>query len=404
MLLIKKSRRFYEVCVSKISVPSTSMKIAYYAANLQGLTWVKPVHDITGGVLCTDREATAEQAKREFPDAEIRFFEPGTKWSARRARNERGGLISKRIDHVPLARIARELKPDVIVTTANFPHYIRRKGIAAWRQGSTFPHVKQVQMFHGISSKHNKFQKFMANYDLLLFVGERDKARFEKLGVLDRTQWQLIGLPRSDRIARGELNHDETLRELQLDAGKKTVLYAPTHGSLSSFFSWGQAICEAVPSDCNLIVKPHPLIGRTVTSGSSSDEMWARVQAFIEARGNAVFLSSQADIQKLMVAADVLVTDFSSAAEEFLIFNRPLVFANHLADGGYHLGRGEWDEIHAVGEVVTQTARLGGAIADALSTPEKFQAQREKMRDFVFYRVDGHAAERAAAAIREIVL
>jgi CDP-glycerol glycerophosphotransferase (TagB/SpsB family) len=163
------------------------------------------------------------------------------------------------------------------------------------------------------------------------------------------------------------------------------------------------AICEAVPRDCNLIVKPHPLIGRTVTSGSASDEMWSRVQAFIEARGNAVFLSTQADIQRLMVAADVLVTDFSSAAEEFLVFNRPLVFANHLADGGYHLGRGEWDEIHSVGEVVTQSARLGDAIADALSVPEKFQVQREKMRDNVFYQVDGRAAQRAAVAIHEIV-
>lgn len=379
------------------------MKIVYYAANLQGLTWVKPVHDITGGILCTDREATAGQAQREFPDADIRFFEPGYKWSARRARNERGGLISKRIDHVPLARIAREIQPDVIVTTANFPHYIRRKGLAAWRQGSSFPGVKQVQMFHGISSKHNKFQKFMANYDLLLFVGERDKARFEKLGVLERTRWELIGLPRSDRLARGELNRSDTLRELNLDPQNKTVLYAPTHGSLSSFFEWGLAICEAVPRDCNLIVKPHPLIGRTVTSGSASDEMWSRVQAFIEARGNAVFLSTQADIQRLMVAADVLVTDFSSAAEEFLVFNRPLVFANHLADGGYHLGRGEWDEIHSVGEVVTQSARLGDAIADALSVPEKFQVQREKMRDNVFYQVDGRAAQRAAVAIHEIV-
>jgi hypothetical protein len=380
------------------------MKVAYYAANVQGFTWIKPVHDLTGGTLCTDREATAEQARNDFPGADIKYFEPGSKWSLRRARNEKGSMLSRRIDHVPLARIARELKPDVIVTTANFPHYIRRKGWAAWRQGSTFPAVKQVQMFHGISSKHNKFQSFMANYDLLLFVGERDRSRFEKLGVLSQTQWKLIGLPRSDRIARGEISRATCLEELELDPNARTVLYAPTHGSLSSFFDWGVEICEAVPADCNLIVKPHPLIGRTVSAGSASDSAWTQVQSFVEQRANAAFLSSQADIQKLMVAADVLVTDFSSAAEEFLIFDRPLIFANHLASSGYHLKRGEWDEIHSCGEVLTRTSDLTAAMQRALEQPELFGAERAAMRDNVFYKVDGDAAARAAAAIREIAL
>jgi CDP-glycerol glycerophosphotransferase (TagB/SpsB family) len=378
------------------------MTVAYYAANLQGFTWIKPMHDLTGGVLCTDREATAEQARREFPDAEIRYFKPGMKWSARRARNEKSSVITKRIDHVSLAQIARELKPDVIVTTANFPHYIRRRGWGAWRQRDTFPNVKQVQIFHGISSKHNKFQKFMANYDLLLFVGERDKQRFERIGVLDKTRWELIGLPRSDRIARGEINRETTLNELKLSAENRSVLYAPTHGSLSSFFDWGLEICQAVPCDCNLIVKPHPLISRTVSSGSASDKAWHEIQSFLESRGNAVFLSSQADIQKLMVAADILITDFSSAAEEFLIFNRPLVFANHLAQSGYHQSRGEWDEIQSCGDVVTEKAGLDDAICEALETPGAYEAARTKMRDNVFFRVDGRAAERAAAAIRDI--
>jgi CDP-glycerol glycerophosphotransferase (TagB/SpsB family) len=242
----------------------------------------------------------------------------------------------------------------------------------------------------------------MANYDLLLFVGERDKERFAKLGVLDKTRWQLIGLPRSDRIARGEIKRDEVLRELSLDADKATVLYAPTHSSLSSFFEWGLQICEAAPRECNLIIKPHPLVARAIENGSADGTTWRAVQAHVASRENAVLLPGQADIQKLMVASDVLVTDFSSAAEEFLIFNRPLIFANHLAASGYHLGRGEWDEIHSCGEVVAAPENLCAAIEGALEHPERFDAQREKMRDHVFHRVDGQAATRAADALCEL--
>jgi hypothetical protein len=378
------------------------MKIAYYAANLQGLTWVKPVHGLTGGTLCTDREKTFVQAQSEFPGADLKLFRTTEKWSLRRARGEKSPLLSRKPTHLPLARIARELDLDVVVTTANFAHFIRRAGIGAWMQGGALPRVKQVQMFHGISSKHNKFKPFMANYDLLLFVGERDKQRFAKLGVLEKTKWKLVGLPRSDRVARGELRRETALQNLNLDTDKPTVLYAPTHSALSSFFDWGLDICRAVPRECNLIVKPHPIIARAIENGSADAATWNAIEKYLSEREAGVLLASQADIQQLMVAADLLVTDFSSAAEEFLIFNRPLVFANHLAAGGYHLGRGEWDEIHAVGEVVTEKARLQNAIVNALAAPETFQAQREKMRDFVFYKVDGLAAQRAAQAIAEV--
>jgi hypothetical protein len=379
------------------------VKVAFYAANMQGLTWVKPVHDITDGALCTDRETTYNDARQSWPQARVLMFEAGRKWSLRRTHGESKTTLSQREDHVQLAEIARREQPDVIVTTANFPHYIRRGGLGAWRQGGALPHVKQVQMFHGISSKHNKFKPFMANYDLLLFVGERDKERFERLGVLGKTRWKLVGLPRSDAIARGEVTREAMLQRLGLPL-RPTVLYAPTHGALSSFFEWGRDICAAVPAECNLIIKPHPLIARAVESASADSAVWNALHEYSLQREGALFLrEANVELQHIMAAADVLVTDFSSAAEEFLIFNRPLVFANHLAGNGYHLTRGEWDEIQSCGEVVTQKAQLHQAVANALQNPHSYEAARVRMRDHVYFQVDGRAAERAAQAMTELV-
>jgi hypothetical protein len=85
-----------------------------------------------------------------------------------------------------------------------------------------------------------------------------------------------------------------------------------------------------------------------------------------------------------------------------LIFNRPLVFANHLAGSGYHLTRGEWDEIQSCGAVITEKPQLHSAINDALQNPQSYEAARVRMRDHVYFQVDGRAAERAAEALAEI--
>lgn len=385
------------------SVKIGAMKIAYYAANVQGFTWIKPIHDLTGGTLCTDRETTFQAARQLWPDAEIKFFSSSKKLSLRRSRGSGKTSLSAREEHVQLAEIARELQPDIIVTTANFPHYIRRKGLAAWRQGGSFSGVKQVQVFHGISSKNNKFKPFMANYDALFFVGKRDFERFQKIGVTEKTHCELIGLPRADKILRGEKTRARVLAELSLNDAP-TILYAPTHGALSSFFSWGETLVKSLPESCNVVIKPHPLIARAVASGEGDATAFQALREYSRANANRVaFVESDVELQEIMSAADVLVTDFSSAAEEFLIFDKPLVFANHLGENGYHETRGEWDEIFACGQVAMRAEDVAPAVENALGNPREYSQQRQSFRDRVFYKLDGNAAQRAADALRNLL-
>jgi hypothetical protein len=380
------------------------MKIAYYAANVQGFTWIKPIHDLTGGVLCTDRETTFEAAKKLWPAAEIRLFSSGKKLSLRRTRGTGKTSLSAREEHVQLAEIAREVQPQIIVTTANFPHYIRRKGLAAWRAGGTFPNVKQVQVFHGISSKNNKFKPYMAEYDALFFVGKRDFERFQKLGVTQKTRCELIGLPRADKVLRGETNRARVLAELGLDSARQSVLYAPTHGALSSFFGWGESLVKSLPPACNVLIKPHPLIARAVASGEGDARAFNALREYSRTNsGRVAFIESDAELQEIMAAADVLVTDFSSAAEEFLIFDKPLIFANHLSASDYHQTRGEWDAIFACGAVITDAKEIARAVENALENPREYSQARTSFRDCVFYKLDGKAAERAAEALRRLV-
>jgi CDP-glycerol glycerophosphotransferase (TagB/SpsB family) len=144
-----------------------------------------------------------------------------------------------------------------------------------------------------------------------------------------------------------------------------------------------------------------------VATNSVDVTAWRRLYEYSKARDGCVFLDAEADatgadIEQIMVAADVLITDFSSAAEEFLIFDRPLIFANHLSQSQYHQARGEWDEIHSCGEVVTEKTNLQRAVDQALTAPQKNASARQKMRDYVFHQLDGNAAQRAAQALCEL--
>jgi hypothetical protein len=382
------------------------MNVAYYTQHLRDYLWVQPIWEETGGTFCSElREAPVLFAERA-PQAPFHALKTRRRWTVGRAIGNRRLRWKNKASRLMLAQVARELRPDIIVTTSNHRHAIRRDFWGSLSQGfSTFPRVKQVQAFHGVSSKNVKFNPWMTEYDLLLLPGKRERDKFAAMGVLDKVQHALIGHPKADRIIRGELTKADA-RALYNLPDRPTVLYAPTHGALSSFFAWGLEICKAVPADCNLIVKPHPSLITTVNAEIAGSEIMAAVQEHLRERGG-LWLPLEPDAMLPMAAADVLVTDYSSVAEEFLVFDQPLVFADHLATASgrdrAQRDKGDWNELFSCGLRLTQSGEVLSALQRSLSAPEEYSPQRRWLRDFVFENLDGHSAQRAAAAIRALV-
>jgi CDP-Glycerol:Poly(glycerophosphate) glycerophosphotransferase len=398
------------------------MNIAYYTQNLRDLFWVKPIWEQTSGTFCSELAETGRLFAEHDPTIPFRLIAARDKPTVGRAAGGGGLAIKRKTIRLRLTQVARELRPDVIVTTSNHRHAIRRDAMGWLRQGfTTFPRVKQVQAFHGVSSKNVKFNHWMAEYDLLLLPGRRERDKFAAMGVLDHVRHELIGHPKSDRVLRGELTRAVARAHFGLP-DLPTVLYAPTHGALSSFYQWGLDICRAVPEDCNLIVKPHPSLIMTVGAEGAGSGMLSAVADYLRQRAGSpsgasggtgeatrartVWLPHDPDVVLSMAAADVLVTDYSSVAEEFLVFDRPLVFADHLASAsGRDLAqrdKGDWEGIFSCGTVVTEPQILREAIDCNLRCPEKHRAVRATLREYIFENLDGHCAERAAAAIRAI--
>jgi CDP-glycerol glycerophosphotransferase (TagB/SpsB family) len=152
-------------------------------------------------------------------------------------------------------------------------------------------------------------------------------------------------------------------------------------------------------------LKPHPSLLVTIASDKAGAETVARVEEFVKQRGG-LWLPFEPDVMPAMAASDLMITDYSSVAEEYLVFNRPLIFADHLAgsEGRDRAQRdkGDWDGIFGCGHVVTDPAEFSSAIENALRHPCEYSHQRETLRDYVFENLDGHCAQRAADAIRSL--
>ena len=176
--------------------------------------------------------------------------------------------------------------------------------------------------------------------------------------------------------------------------------------SLSSFFSWGLEICKSIPEDWNLIVKPHPVLATTTAAEGAGAEVISQVKEYLEKRG-ALWLPLEPDVVPLMAASDALITDYSSVAEEYLVFDRPLIFADHLANASgrdrQQRDKGDWTELFAIGARVTEIGAMPNAVVGVLQRPQEQGSARKTMRDFVFENLDGHCAARAAQAIRDVV-
>jgi CDP-glycerol glycerophosphotransferase (TagB/SpsB family) len=124
-----------------------------------------------------------------------------------------------------------------------------------------------------------------------------------------------IGIPRADALFRkGEhAGIAQKVRERYgLDPNKKVLLYAPTFRDSPCFeppFDV-EALREVLEKEWQLVVRLHPRIA----------SQWKLPGGF------AVDASRDADALGLLVAADFLLTDYSSVVFDFAALGRPMAF------------------------------------------------------------------------------
>ncbi|MFI7076293.1 CDP-glycerol glycerophosphotransferase family protein [Micromonospora sp. NPDC049903] len=201
-----------------------------------------------------------------------------------------------------------------------------------------------------------------------------------------------VGYPRNDRLVTATAEEVLRLRaELDAGLGERVVLYAPTHrehlpGYRPPFDP--ERFLDALGPTGLLLMRSHYFHDRDRrTPGPSS-------------RARIVDVSDHPRVEDLYLAADVLVTDYSSAMFDYAVLDRPIVVYAPDWDA-YRLTRGVYFDVTA--EAPGAVARTFPDLLDvfrsgALETPEADRA-RAAFRERFCSLEDGHAAERVARRV-----
>ncbi len=199
------------------------------------------------------------------------------------------------------------------------------------------------------------------------------------------------GYPRNDILADTPegLKWDVRSR-LGLGNGKKIILYAPTYRSdhsLDTFTLDYQAVLDAMGKDWVMLIRLHPRMRSQAKTLAYSDRI--------------INASEYPDMQELMAASDIMVTDYSNIMFEFALTGRPVfLFAPDVED--YRKERDYYFEIYDLPFPVSCTTKK--LISDMRGLD---LAGYKTMLDSFFEKVGlhetGHAAEYAADRIERVI-
>lgn len=201
------------------------------------------------------------------------------------------------------------------------------------------------------------------------------------------------GTPRNDPLVDGSLTREAARRALDLPAEARVVLYAPTfrqdnRGSdvaVATPFDVGELFAGLTDDDLYLLLRPHYL---------------NRIRVPSAARHRTLDVSRVEDVNLLYVAADVLVTDYSSVMFDFALLGKPIVYYTY--DYAEYLStRGTYLDLIEVGPgpFVTTTAELVDALRSVDDDRARYAAKYDEFVDRYCGREDGRASERALARL-----
>jgi len=264
----------------------------------------------------------------------------------------------------------------------------------------------RIQMFHGVAGKYgfDAPARSMREWDRLFFVNERRLRNFVKAGAIDPDSpaIRLIGYPKVDPLVNGTWSRSTVLASLQLDPARPTVLYAPTWSPASSLNAMGRELIPALlATGVNLIVKLHDR-SRDVRMRYSGGVDWVETLQPVLRAGRGAIAPGH-DIGPYLVAADLMITDHSSAGFEYLLRDRPLVRIHRpelIRDANIHADYVEL--LASVSESVTTVAETLAAVERGLAAPDALSETRRAVAADLFYRPGG-ATARAIRGLYEAI-
>jgi CDP-glycerol glycerophosphotransferase (TagB/SpsB family) len=240
-------------------------------------------------------------------------------------------------------------------------------------------------------------------YDFLLALHptERELA-IETFGPGVSGRIRVVGQPKLDRLANAPIDAGPVHRSLDLPPGRKTVLVTSHWTPTSLLCTCGEVILEQLRNrrDLNVVVTGHHHLWGFPSPWARTVDWRARL-AWVGQEPHMRLLPRVPDLHALMAAADVMVSDHSSATAEYAILGRPLVVFRNPA---HRFHGAEFERLLAeTTEVFHGAEDFLPALGRALDQPVPASGPRDRFLSATFAFL-GSSTEQAAEAVEALAL
>lgn len=210
--------------------------------------------------------------------------------------------------------------------------------------------VKVIQLWHGTGTIKKfgqdantgrlKMLERRANRNIShLIVNNKKTARlYAKVFGVENDKVYPVGLPKTDDILkrlwiiyRDGINVDKEMiyNKYNLSMNKKLILYAPTFRDSNlrseTVLDHVKELAKNLPENYILGLRLHPFVARMVQRISIN---------------NVCDLSNERSLSSLIIASDLLITDYSSIVFEYCITEKPMIFFAYDLEEFLDSGRG----------------------------------------------------------------
>lgn len=296
----------------------------------------------------------------------------------------------------PTPRIALKAQARASAWVMN---YVNQKRLGDYKGRDTF----YIQTWHGDRGlkaigylSENSKSKSFSGYDLehcdLIVAGSDYGVKKARQGLRYNGEVIVEGMPRNDKLVNIDKYSDEAAKvrqQLGIDNNVKVLLYAPTYrdekGSQQCAIDIPSSIAnlEADGKKWICLVRSHSL-SKGISTGTGTDYL---------------DVTSYPDMADLLLIADLLITDYSSCAGDFLLTGRPLVLAHFDIKHYEEQGRSLWVNPVEAGYLVARNQEELNHILSNLSSYDH-QAIADKINRFYGTKETGRSSE---AVVRRIL-
>lgn len=238
-------------------------------------------------------------------------------------------------------------------------------------------------------------------YDFIMIGSEFDKRTCES-GFQYHGKFAYIGSPRTDALFKTDFNKEKVFAKYRIKKDSHVALYAPTFRVSENDGKYVSKICKKIPNFSKLSSLLGKKFGGEWIIGLRFHPFVSNDNEALENIDSVINMSQYDDIQELLAASDIIITDYSSLMfEPAMVGKKVFLFTPDLED--YCKNERElWFDIRKLPfSYAMNENELYKQILEFRN--DVYQNKTKSFFDEYGVCEDGHASERAAEFIIELL-